>query len=310
MSQDKASSAPERPLGLAVRRGLAGRCPHCGEGRLFRAYLKVNNACPVCGEDFTPQRADDAPAYVTILIVCHFVVAGVVAAEDLWPNSPVLVAALVWAALAAALSLAMLPRVKGALIGYQWAARMHGFGDPARERRERAGRAANRPRDAATLILVDRSQGAARALLGRRHPGHAFMPNKFVFPGGALEPADRRMSVATPLDPLVEAKLMAETRRPSPDFARALALAAIRETFEETGLALGVADRGVRMRPPAAPGRASPPQASRRLSINSISSRAPSRRPAARAATMRASSSPTRRRSLFALQGWSMTRPS
>ena len=77
------------------------------------------------------------------------------------------------------------------------------------------------------------------------------MPNKFVFPGGALEPADRRMSVATPLDPLVEAKLMAETRRPSPDFARALALAAIRETFEETGLALGVADRGVRMRPPA-----------------------------------------------------------
>ncbi len=84
------TAAPERPLGLAVRRGLAGRCPRCGEGRLFRAYLKVNDACPACGEDFTPQRADDAPAYVTILIVGHFVVAGIVAAEDIWPDSPVL----------------------------------------------------------------------------------------------------------------------------------------------------------------------------------------------------------------------------
>ena len=126
-------AAPARPLGLAVRRGLAGRCPRCGEGRLFRAYLKVNDACPVCGEDFTPQRADDAPAYITILIVGHFVVAGVVAAEDVWPNSPVLVDAFVWAALAAALSLLLLPRVKGALIGYQWAVRMHGFGGAERK---------------------------------------------------------------------------------------------------------------------------------------------------------------------------------
>ena len=116
-----------------MRRGLAGRCPRCGEGRLFRAYLKVNDACPACGEDFTPQRADDAPAYITILIVGHFVVAGIVAAEDIWPNSPVLVDASVWAVLAVALSLFVLPRVKGALIGYQWAVRMHGFGDAERE---------------------------------------------------------------------------------------------------------------------------------------------------------------------------------
>jgi 8-oxo-dGTP pyrophosphatase MutT (NUDIX family) len=113
-----------------------------------------------------------------------------------------------------------------------------------------AAPAAVRPRDAATLILVDRSSGRACVLLGKRHPGHAFMPNKYVFPGGALDPADRRMSVAAPLDPLVEAKLMAETRRPSPDLARALALAAIRETFEETGLALGVADCAAAERPP------------------------------------------------------------
>ncbi len=133
MTEASSPVAAARPLGLAVRRGLAGRCPNCGEGRLFRAYLKVNDACPACGEDFTPQRADDAPAYVTILIVGHFVVAGIVAAEDIWPDSPVLVDAFVWAALAVALSLCILPRVKGALIGYQWAVRMHGFGDPERE---------------------------------------------------------------------------------------------------------------------------------------------------------------------------------
>ncbi len=114
-----------------------------------------------------------------------------------------------------------------------------------------AASAPPRPRDAATLILVDRSDGRARVLLGKRHAGHAFMPNKYVFPGGALDPADRRMSVAAPLDPLVEAKLMAETRRPSPDLARALALAAIRETFEETGLAVGVVADGAQSRAPA-----------------------------------------------------------
>jgi uncharacterized protein (DUF983 family) len=133
MTEVSSTVAAVRPLGLAVRRGLAGRCPNCGEGRLFRAYLKVNDACPACGEDFTPQRADDAPAYITILIVGHFIVAGIVAAEDIWPDSAVLVDAAVWAALAVALSLLILPRVKGALIGYQWAVRMHGFGDPERQ---------------------------------------------------------------------------------------------------------------------------------------------------------------------------------
>lgn len=101
-----------------------------------------------------------------------------------------------------------------------------------------------RPRDAATLILLDHSGGATRVLLGRRHAGHKFMPGKFVFPGGRVEPGDRRMNIAGPLDPIVEEKLNARTKRPSPGFARALALAAIRETFEETGLAIGVTDHG------------------------------------------------------------------
>ncbi len=97
-----------------------------------------------------------------------------------------------------------------------------------------------RPRDAATLIILDRSRPQTWVLMGKRHGKHKFMPGKYVFPGGRVEPEDRRMSVAAALDPHVEDKLNARVRRPSPAFARALALAAIRETFEETGLAIGV----------------------------------------------------------------------
>jgi 8-oxo-dGTP pyrophosphatase MutT (NUDIX family) len=107
-----------------------------------------------------------------------------------------------------------------------------------------------RPRDAATLILIERGHGKLRVLMGKRHAGHKFMPGKFVFPGGAVEPGDRRMNVAGPLDEIVQAKLLAKTRRTSPEFARGLALAAIRETFEETGLVLGVTDRGAPESPP------------------------------------------------------------
>jgi 8-oxo-dGTP pyrophosphatase MutT (NUDIX family) len=108
-----------------------------------------------------------------------------------------------------------------------------------------------RPRDAATLIVVEHSdRGAARVLMGKRHAGHRFMPGKFVFPGGRVEPEDRRMAAAGALDADVEQKLNARVRRPSPSFARALALAAIRETFEETGLVIGVADYGAPENPP------------------------------------------------------------
>ena len=101
-----------------------------------------------------------------------------------------------------------------------------------------------RPRDAATLIIVDRSGSALRVLMGKRHPGHKFMPGKYVFPGGRLEAEDRRMAAAGALDPSVEAKLNLRVRRPSPGFARAIALSAIRETFEETGVVIGVAGYG------------------------------------------------------------------
>jgi 8-oxo-dGTP pyrophosphatase MutT (NUDIX family) len=97
-----------------------------------------------------------------------------------------------------------------------------------------------RPRDAATLILVDRSGRVPKVLLGRRHARHKFMPGKFVFPGGGVDPTDKGMAVARPLDPHAEARLLQRFHHGSPVRARALALAAIRETFEETGLVLGV----------------------------------------------------------------------
>jgi 8-oxo-dGTP pyrophosphatase MutT (NUDIX family) len=96
-----------------------------------------------------------------------------------------------------------------------------------------------RPKDAATLILVDRAGPISKVLLGKRHQDHKFMPGKFVFPGGRVEPADQHMPAARPLDRHAEHRLMREVGRASAAQARALALAAIRETYEETGLLLG-----------------------------------------------------------------------
>ena len=95
------------------------------------------------------------------------------------------------------------------------------------------------PRDAATLILIDRSGPTPKVLLGRRHARHAFMPDVFVFPGGRLDPADRLLPATGELDPRIETRLMQQVRRPTRSKARALALAAIRECFEETGLLIG-----------------------------------------------------------------------
>jgi 8-oxo-dGTP pyrophosphatase MutT (NUDIX family) len=96
-----------------------------------------------------------------------------------------------------------------------------------------------KPRDAATLIVVDRSGPQPKVLLGKRHAGLKFMAGKYVFPGGRMEPGDRKMPVLTDLDPHAGARLMRGVQRPSMHKARALALAAVRETYEETGLLLG-----------------------------------------------------------------------
>src|SRR6185312_16240839 len=95
------------------------------------------------------------------------------------------------------------------------------------------GAGPRRPRDAATLILLDSKGGEVHVLMGRRHARHAFMPGKFVFPGGRTDPDDGRVPVTDMLDPLEEAKLLATIARRSQARARAIALSAIRETYEE-----------------------------------------------------------------------------
>lgn len=123
------SELPARPLGQAMRRGSAGKCPACGSGSLYTSYLKVADACPTCAEELHHHRADDAPPYFTILIMGHLIVAGVLFVEDYFHPDYWLHIAM-WFPLTIGLSLWMLPRVKGALIGLQWALRMHGFGGP------------------------------------------------------------------------------------------------------------------------------------------------------------------------------------
>lgn len=96
-----------------------------------------------------------------------------------------------------------------------------------------------RPRDAATLILLDRRDKDVLVLMGRRHARHAFMPGKFVFPGGRTDPADSRIPVAAPLHREEETKLTSGPGRTNAARARAVALSAIRETYEEAGLLIG-----------------------------------------------------------------------
>ncbi len=94
---------------------------------MFRRYLKVNDRCSVCGTELLHHRADDAPPYVTILVVAHIVGALMLAVDEFAPNLPILYHVLIWPTLTLVLCLALLPAFKGALIGYQWALRMHGF---------------------------------------------------------------------------------------------------------------------------------------------------------------------------------------
>ena len=108
-----------------------------------------------------------------------------------------------------------------------------------------------RPRDSATLILIDRAGSVPKVLLGRRHERHRFLPGKFVFPGGRIEPADRLMAASAALHKRHLERLMRRVKRPSPAKAAAFALAAVRETYEETGIMLGVPSAGTMA---AAPG--------------------------------------------------------
>ena len=117
---------PPRHYGRALLRGLMGRCPHCGEDRMFRAFLKVADHCEVCGEAFHHHCADDAPAYFVIVIVGHVVVPLTLSLEMAYAP-PYWVHAALWTPLTLALAVGLLQPIKGAIIGWQWANRMHGF---------------------------------------------------------------------------------------------------------------------------------------------------------------------------------------
>lgn len=117
-----------RSLMPALLRGLRGRCPHCGKGHMFRKFLKVVDHCPVCNEELFHHRADDAPAYFVIAIVGHVIVALVFIVEvTFWP--PLWLEFAIWLPATILLALVLLQPVKGAIVGVQWACRMHGF-DP------------------------------------------------------------------------------------------------------------------------------------------------------------------------------------
>ncbi len=119
---------PDRPLVQAMGRGFRSRCPKCGQGRLFRAFLKVVDRCAVCGEEYFHQRADDAPPYFVILITGHVVVPIALSVEIAY-SPPYWLHALLWTPLTLAFVLGLLQPIKGAIVGWQWANRMHGF-DP------------------------------------------------------------------------------------------------------------------------------------------------------------------------------------
>tara|TARA_R110002072_G_scaffold292349_1_gene460943 strand:- start:778 stop:1188 length:411 start_codon:yes stop_codon:yes gene_type:complete len=120
----------DRPVRPALRRGWARRCPNCGTGAMMRGYLKVADECPDCGEALHHHRADDGPAYLTILVVGKTIMAMYLVVFMTWQPSPLVTIALGWS-VALTMALYLLPRFKGALVALQWSRRMHGFGGPA-----------------------------------------------------------------------------------------------------------------------------------------------------------------------------------
>jgi len=117
---------PERPFWPAVRTGWRRRCPECGEGRVLEGYLKLKPTCEHCGLDLSKARADDGPAYMTILIVGHLMAAGMLHTFMAYRLDPWTMVA-IFGVGTVALSLWLLPRFKGAFVGVQWAKRMHGL---------------------------------------------------------------------------------------------------------------------------------------------------------------------------------------
>lgn len=118
---------PARSVWQAMKRGFLGRCPNCGEGKLFASFARTRDCCETCGEDFHHHRADDLPAYLVIFIVGHIVVGAFMGAEaavslSMWQHLAI------WVPITILSSIVLLQPTKGAVVGLQWAFYMHGFG--------------------------------------------------------------------------------------------------------------------------------------------------------------------------------------
>jgi uncharacterized protein (DUF983 family) len=125
---------PPASLTQALWRGFTMHCPQCGRGNLFRRYLKVADHCPVCCEDFSPQRADDFPAYLVIVVIGHLVIPAMLIVEEVFAPALWLQYA-IWLPLIVGGALALLQPTKGAVVALQWQLGMHGF-DRAKQQRE------------------------------------------------------------------------------------------------------------------------------------------------------------------------------
>ncbi|MGI9391040.1 MAG: DUF983 domain-containing protein [Boseongicola sp.] len=117
----------DRPVRPALLRGWKRKCPNCGRGPMMKGYLKVHEICLACEEPLSLHKADDGPAYLTILIVGHIMAPAIIWAFTTFRPDP-LVLAITFTVGCVVLSLYLLPRLKGAIVGLQWAKRMHGFG--------------------------------------------------------------------------------------------------------------------------------------------------------------------------------------
>lgn len=116
----------ERPAWPAIRKGMAHRCPNCGKGALYETYLKLRTECAECGEDLSHARADDGPAYLSILLTAKVMGTLQLVVYELY-QPPALFMAVTFGIGVVVMALALLPRFKGLIVGVQWAKRMHGF---------------------------------------------------------------------------------------------------------------------------------------------------------------------------------------
>lgn len=126
-STDTDAADVDRPVRPALWKGWKRKCPNCGTGPMMKSYLKVRDTCAVCDEPLHHQRADDGPAYLTILIVGHLMAPLIIWAFTEFRPDPMILAT-IFTIGTVALSLYLLPRLKGAIVALQWAKRMHGFG--------------------------------------------------------------------------------------------------------------------------------------------------------------------------------------